>query len=225
MEADLEIAARRGPAYPAPDRLPMLKALLTGATRSIPSIWHAARRAADSPTDSLVGPSRRRPQERRAPSRGGAGGVAPGGACRLSKVRDGQGPRKGEGSDHCAGAWGTAGPVSFGEMGSLRLANRTGRHAQHSALGQRRRRTTPGGCTQKRLCRRHFLHACRSPHASDAKHASHAAAQTPTKTGRHKAPWGAATSALQTGRSQRLSRGLTRSLAATRTQTCDVRFA
>ena len=74
MEADLEIAARRGPAYPAPDRLPMLKALLTGATRSIPSIWHAARRAADSPTDSLVGPSRRRPQERRAPSRGGAGG-------------------------------------------------------------------------------------------------------------------------------------------------------
>ena len=65
---------RRGPAYPAPDRLPMLKALLTGATRSIPPIWHAARRAADSPTDSLVGPSRRRPQERRAPSRGGAAG-------------------------------------------------------------------------------------------------------------------------------------------------------
>src|SRR6516164_6505530 len=38
-------------------------------------------------------------------SRWSGGRVAPGGACRLSKVRDGQGPRKGEGSDHCAGAW------------------------------------------------------------------------------------------------------------------------
>ena len=101
---------RRGPAYPAPARLPMLEALLTGATRSIPSIWHEYGMQRDEPPTHP-------PTVSSAP-RGGArrnvglhleverGGVAPGGACRLSKVRDGQGPRKGEGSDHCAGAWG-----------------------------------------------------------------------------------------------------------------------
>jgi len=40
---------RRGPAYPAPARLPMLEALLTGATRSIPSIWHEYGMQRDEP--------------------------------------------------------------------------------------------------------------------------------------------------------------------------------